>query len=292
MQLNVRRLGGNPIIRPHMDDRMGDNVNGPSLIRVPDWAPKPLGRYYLYFAHHAGKYIRLAYADELGGPWRTHRPGVLDLADSFFDMHIASPDVHVLDDEREIRMYYHGALNPEPPPQATRLAVSGDGLSFTVRPEVLGSSYWRAFQWDGWWYALEMPGRFRRSRTGVSDFEEGPALFTPDMRHAAVRVAGHTLTVFYSNAHDCPERILWATIDLRPDWRDWRASEPRTLLRPETDYEGADLPVEESERGWAPERVHQLRDPAVLEEDGRTYLLYSVAGERGIAIAELKEAEA
>jgi len=35
------------------------------------------------------------------------------------------------------------------------------------------------------------------------------------------------------------------------------------------------------------EQVRQLRDPALLETDGRTYLLYSVAGESGIAIAEL-----
>jgi hypothetical protein len=33
--------------------------------------------------------------------------------------------------------------------------------------------------------------------------------------------------------------------------------------------------------------VNQLRDPAIFEEDGRTYLLYAVAGESGIAIAEL-----
>jgi hypothetical protein len=37
----------------------------------------------------------------------------------------------------------------------------------------------------------------------------------------------------------------------------------------------------------AAQAVHQLRDPAVYEEDGRTYLLYSVAGESGIAMAEL-----
>jgi len=33
--------------------------------------------------------------------------------------------------------------------------------------------------------------------------------------------------------------------------------------------------------------VNQLRDPAILEENGRVYLLYAVAGESGIAIAEL-----
>jgi len=35
--------------------------------------------------------------------------------------------------------------------------------------------------------------------------------------------------------------------------------------------------------------VRQLRDPGIYRENGKTYLLYSVAGENGIAIAELKE---
>jgi hypothetical protein len=34
--------------------------------------------------------------------------------------------------------------------------------------------------------------------------------------------------------------------------------------------------------------VNQLRDPAIFQEDGRTYLLYAVAGEAGIGIAELE----
>ena len=31
------RLPSNPILRPNMDDRMGDNLNGLSMIKVPDW---------------------------------------------------------------------------------------------------------------------------------------------------------------------------------------------------------------------------------------------------------------
>jgi hypothetical protein len=33
--------------------------------------------------------------------------------------------------------------------------------------------------------------------------------------------------------------------------------------------------------------VNQLRDPAIFEDNGRVYLLYAVAGESGIAIAEV-----
>lgn len=35
------RFPENPVITPDMDARMGQNVNGPSLIRVPDWLEDP-----------------------------------------------------------------------------------------------------------------------------------------------------------------------------------------------------------------------------------------------------------
>jgi hypothetical protein len=40
-------------------------------------------------------------------------------------------------------------------------------------------------------------------------------------------------------------------------------------------------------RSTAYGHVNQLRDPAIFEEDGQIYLLYAVAGESGIAIAEI-----
>jgi hypothetical protein len=60
------------------------------------------------------------------------------------------------------------------------------------------------------------------------------------------------------------------------------------LLTPQTVHEGADLPVISSQFGAARAREHALRDPAVYEEGGRTWLLYTLAGERGIALAELE----
>jgi hypothetical protein len=60
------------------------------------------------------------------------------------------------------------------------------------------------------------------------------------------------------------------------------------VLEPELPYEGGDLPRQPSKRGLVMEPVCQLRDPAIFHEDGRTYLLYAVAGEHGIAIAEIK----
>ncbi|MFY0611342.1 MAG: hypothetical protein JXQ99_07450 [Hyphomicrobiaceae bacterium] len=289
MKIDVQRLGDGPIIRPHMDRRMGDNVNGPSLIRVPEWLPNALGRYYLYFGHHDGHYIRLAVADDLTGPWRTHKAGVLPLDESLFAGHIASPDVIVDDEAKRIHLYYHGADVPtgEQAPQFTRVAVSEDGLQFSAQPEILGRPYMRVIRCQSWTYAIAMPGQFYRSRDGLTGFEEGPNPFAANMRHAALQILGDQLRVFYSRIGDAPERILLSTIDLATDWRDWQPTSPIEVLAPERAYEGGDLPLRPSVRGLAVEPVRELRDPAVFEENGEAYLLYSVAGESGIAIARL-----
>ena len=304
--MDVKRLDGNPIISPDIHDSIGSNINGPSLVRVPPWVEDPLGEYYLYFADHGGESIRLAYADDLTGPWTLYTPGALQLDDAGegFDDHIASPDVHVDDGRERFRMYYHGCCDvyedaTGQASQFTRVAMSDEGLDFTARAEPLGRFYFRVFEYEGASYALakenrgdgqgESGQRVYRSRDGVSGFEPGPLLFRDGSRHTALRRRGDTLDVFYSRIGDAPERILHASVDLEPDWLDWEASEPETLLEPEREWEGATEPVEASEAGGIHEPVNQLRDPGIFEENGRTYLLYSVAGERGIAIGELAE---
>jgi hypothetical protein len=292
-----QRLPDNPIITPDMG-KLGGNINGPSLIRVPDWIENPLGTYYLYFAHHIGKYIRLAYADDLAGPWTIYDPGTLRLEQTACREHIASPDVHVDHANRQIRMYFHGRVVlpdrssdwlvqnfPILGNQRSLVATSANGLDFTGLAEVLGASYFRVFEWDGYYYALSMPGIFYRSQDGLTEFERGPVLFSANMRHSAILRRDSTLYVFYSNVGDAPERILLSTIDLKPDWSAWTATDPITVLEPATVYEGTDLPIEASQRGGAMTRVRQLRDPAIFEENGTVYLLYTIAGEQGIAIA-------
>lgn len=288
------RFPENPLIRPDMlagDE--GANINGPSLIRVPDWIPRPLGRYYLYFAHHKGSYIRLAVADDLRGPWRVHPRGVLHVDDTPLRGHIASPDMHVLDEGREVRMYLHGGQSGGGP-QASVVARSVDGLNFTSGDAVIGPAYMRAFRLRGAWHAVCMAGHLLRSGDGLEPFEAGPQVFdfTPEgrkLRHTAVYLHGERLRVFFSRIGDAPEHIMYADTLLRGAWEHWTAGEPTSLLVPETDYEGAALPLEHSVMGLATRPVRQLRDPAIYEEDGRVYLLYSVAGESGIAAAKLHD---
>lgn len=306
MRYEAIRIGDGPIITPHMDDRMGANLAGPSLIRAPEWLPGRLGEYYLYFAHHNGTYIRLAVADRVEGPWRMHTPGALQHAESFFPdeldpqdparvrpgyvistPHIASPDAHVDEERRLVRLYYHGINRDRT--QVTRVATAPDGVHFTAFEPVLGRSYFRGFEHGGWYYGLAMPGIFYRSRDPLGTFEEGPTLFTPNMRHSAVMVEGDTLTVFYTDVGDePPEKVLVTTIDLRPDWMAWRTGAVSTVLEPERDYEGADLPLVTSIRGEITDRARQLRDPAIFRDGDRLYLLYAVAGESGIGLAELR----
>ena len=49
-RVRVERLLDAPIIRPDLHPSIGENIQGPSLIRVPDWVEDRLGAYYLYFA--------------------------------------------------------------------------------------------------------------------------------------------------------------------------------------------------------------------------------------------------
>lgn len=289
------RLDGNPILTPKSSASLGTNINGPSLVQVPDWVPRPLGRYYLYFAHHKGAYIRLAYANRLAGPWTVYEPGTLKLSDAPACVdHIASPDVHVDATRNEIRMYYHCPTDPRDAEnsQRTFVATSKDGIHFVAASTPLGPYYFRVFRWGGFYYAIARGGVFLRSRDGTSRFEQGPSLFSRDpryvLRHAAVDVHHNTLSVYYSRIGDCPERIMVSRIELTPDWAQWRASNPEDVLSPEMEYEGGRLPLKPSETSLAPGPVRELRDPAIFREGDRTYLLYSIAGESGLAIAELQ----
>jgi hypothetical protein len=286
--IRARRCASNPLIDFTTSPSLGNNINGPSVIRAPSWIEKPLGKYYMYFAHHGGKHIRLACADALEGPWRIHEPGTLTLRQAKgFSGHIASPDVHVDEERKEVFMYFHG---PATGGQKTGVATSKDGLTFTPSEAILGDFYFRVFRWKDAWYSVAKDGNtgwgsLNRSPDGRSPFEKRQE-FIRNMRHAAVMIKGGHLLVFYSRVQDAPERIVVATVPLTGDWKTWIESEPIEVLEPEAECEGIAYPNKPSGYGPAT-RVRQLRDPCLFEEDGRIYLFYSIAGESGIALAEL-----
>jgi hypothetical protein len=319
----AQRIGEGPMIYPALDASIGVNIQGPSVIKVPEWIKEPLGAYFMYFADHKGRYIRLAYADAVSGPWEIFVPGTLQLEDAFLltepppvsrsesaaiesrfsgmklghDIirevtapHIASPDVHVDRENRRIVMFYHGleALGR----QVTRVATSTDGITFKARPEKLGRTYWRSFQYGGFYYGLAMPGQFYRSTNLLGGYEKGPLLFNKDMRHCAVIVVGDELMIFWTQVGEAPEKIKLSRIDLREDWSDWNESDAVEILRPKLAWEGGEAPLMPSRRSTAYGLVNQLRDPAIFidapgRSEERVYLFYAYGGESGIGVAEL-----
>jgi hypothetical protein len=277
------------------------NINGPCLVRAPSWVPNPLGRYYLYFAHHAGTHIRLAYADRPEGPWRVHGPGALTTTDAGFGGdghkgHVASPEVIVDDVAQRVYLFCHGttaATTRQPRAHASRMLVSADGLAFTAPTELLAPTYLRVFKRDSAWYGIA------KQRDGVSPqvllraerlgerFVEG-ASFRTGIRHVGLLVRGDRLLLVFSRAGDAPEHIAYAVMSLQGDWRHWPDSlgDEHPLLMPEESWEGAGWPVAPS-LPKAETQVRQLRDPFVFEDGERALLLYTVAGEGGIGLAEL-----
>lgn len=166
--------------------------------------------------------------------------------------------------------------------------------------EVLGQFYFRVFHWQDAWFAMAKGGLLYRSQDGLTQFVPGTNPFpgsetrnenanTPGPRHVALHRVGNELRVYYRNIGDAPERILRRRIQLTADWKTWTASAPEEVLRPETDDEGAKLLLKPSLAGAMKGRENALRDLAIFANaDGHVYLLYSVAGEGGIGIAELK----
>ncbi len=194
-KIEIRRLnGGEPIVslasfrQAGYPEKEGENINGPCLIRLPDWLPREKradkrANYYLYFGHHHGLYIRLAWSERVAGPFylvdrevgkSAFTLGELDsgkkdirrVLSEEISMrgHVSSPIVVVDHEKRLFKMYCHayGVWNRtnEKLGQKTFWATSSDGLSFheSIAPVMLGISYFSPFQVRGRWYAFANGG--------------------------------------------------------------------------------------------------------------------------------------
>jgi len=320
-QVKVERLRQNPLITVKSSSSLGSNVNGPTVIRVPDWVQKPLGRYYMYFANHMGEFVRLAYADRVEGPWKIHEPGVLHVRDTAmfrpqpdpkealadFYTHVASPEIFIDHDRKRFVMWFHGWWTngerwPADPVQArvwaqkkgysqfTQAAESTDGLRFEARPAITRASYLRVFRHSGQFYGMSRLGRLSRAADPLAIFELGPNPFRDGpyagrIRHLALVPRGNQLHVFFTAIGDAPERVMRSTIDLSGDWTMWRGSPAVEVMQPTASYECVDLPDAASEAGDIAVPVRQIRDPFVFEDQGKAWLFYSIYGEQGIAAA-------
>ena len=194
--VHATRVSESPIIREAMlPGEEGASINGPALIRVPDWVPHPLGRYYLYFAHHAGKSIRLAYAERVEGPWKMAGSDVQSLeSQTAVENHVASPEVVVDEVSHRIYLFYHGwvpekikaagtAVDGEDG-QWTAVSVSTDGIHFTPLNRIVGPSYLRVFAHRGQWFALNHSGVLRRAAKLGEHFDPIATVVGPEIADA------------------------------------------------------------------------------------------------------------
>ncbi len=291
------------ILSPTSHSTLGDNLNGPCIIEVPEWINSPLARFYMYFAHHKGRFIRMAYADALTGPWQIYAPGVLGLQETpyaqsdlaagpgydFSYAHIASPNVHIDSEAEQIVMYYHGLEVDGSQP--TRVCFSSDGLSFENHSEPLVNQYFAGFVFESAIYGITWGGRLHRADTWAGPFQDAPEEFARAMfgadnevpRHCGVQVDGNQLSIYFTRIGDAPERVFRSTCTLSENWHNWRTSTPVEVLRPTKVWEGASTPIEKSRVGSAQPMEHALRDPFPF----RDHLFFAAGGESAIGVAPL-----
>lgn len=278
----------------------GSNINGPCCIKVPDWCKNKLGKYYLYFAHHRGKYIRMVYANSLSGPWTEFSGGVINiegLIDAYH--HIASPDIFIDHQKKELRMYFHSP-SFEKQEQWTFLAKSTNGLEYSQYGSTpLAPFYLRIIHFDNMFYGMAKGGNLWVSHSGVDDFSPVHNPFNRvlddeiwhnsngSIRHVALHRDHNTLYVFFSKIGDSPEKIMYGTIDISMPRDDWKVENIVTAAKPKMQYEGCDITPRPSEAGASKIEENGLRDPFIFEDNDKIYLFYCVKGEFGIALSEI-----
>ena len=280
----------------------------PCVIEAPEWLDSPLDRLYMYYASHHGGGIGLATAARPEGPWRARGGPVLELKNAtMIRGHISSPHVLADDAEQSLHLYFHGGARGVKG-QRAGYAVSQDGLNFEVDHEDVllecdadnpaawdrfAAVYMRPFWLDEQLFAFYMGGN-GEGRPGVSNNRQGLArghsyvdwervrdlpLIAPHedegeygiVRHSGVLVRGDHLQVYYSTRTSPAldrEVIRSARIDTSGPPEEWRAVDRRTVLEPESKWEGTDL-----------------RDPFPFEFEGALYLFYAGGTEAGIGLA-------
>ena len=200
--------------------------------------------YIMFFADHEGDQIYVASASSMKGPW-TIRPGaplaLTQMPGSTFIDHMASPDVHILDDADEgqgFRMYWHGVYTGTDK-QCSGLAHAGtDPLNFT--PDVaagqqwsntLGRFYFRVWEWRGKYYTMAKFHKVGQGELWTADTPQGPfhkvKNLIPLLRHCGILVKGDVAMIFYTQIGDAPEHVEMVTVDLSGDPSTWVASDPR-----------------------------------------------------------------
>jgi len=257
----------------------------PSVIEATRYRKDAPARYLMYYAPHHSQGIGAAAADELTGPWTPLAENPLVRLDQFRGIkgHVSGPDVVWVPEESRFRMYLHGSVPQSE--QQTGLAVSPDGVHFEpADPDpILPHPYLRVWRWDGLYYGVCRFGNdlgLVRSEDGMNWqewpngllLERGPQHGEYDrLRHHCVHVIEDVLHLYYCtyrDAEESVEAIRLAAMPMRGEWTEWRIERLGDALTPALDWE-----------------QENVRDPYIIEADGRVYMFYVGGNEAGISLA-------
>ena len=270
----------------------GNNINGPSFIKVPEFVSNPLGKYYMYFGHHNGKYIRMAYSEEdILGPYILYNEGkgVLSLENTPGHDHISSPDAVIDEQNKRFILYYHCPYKNKngKSPQSTFIAHSKDGLHFESTNINISFPYFRHFEYKNEIYGIAMNnfvGSILYKHNNGEFIEYGELL--PKSRHTCVLNYNDKLYIFYSTVGDCPEHICVCELEITENIHIVKNN--RTVVYPEFEFEHANLSPIPSKYGAEYGKINQLRDPYAYVENEQIYLFHTVCGEKGIALCNIQ----
>lgn len=284
-------------------DWIGENINGPTVVRLHGSFKKKIGfKFLLLFAHHEGEFIRLLGSNSIIDRWRLIPEKLLDLKRNFeFHDHVASPDAHYLKKKNELIIFFHSReLGSRD--QKTYIASFRDSLS--VSPSIYSTNlpfYARIFLIKGVAYALTKGGNlFEAADMNLRNWTPLINIFTGQgslddiyqnqygsVRHLCVVKHKNTHLVFYTIIGDSPEKI-WASRLIVDQTKGFYSAIGKTLiLLPSENYEGSQIDLKNSKSGPSLFPENAVRDPFVYKSRRNYFLFYSIKGEFGIALASL-----
>ena len=277
-----------------------DNINGPTVVeyRVPIFSNSKF--YLMYFGHHKGKYIRVAWSFSPTGPFKRvplARPLLIWNVFGERKGHVASPEVQKFGSKTYL--FSHSPSRYfEPGKQITYMSRLWLGIFCSRAKPIALPPYARFFSFNGSVHAITNGAdviKFDPDSLEVSSISvDKSPLLVPDLmdsvkrvRHAQIVESMGLALCFFTRVGDAPERILVSKLESKSS-DGAKFSVPIELLRPTEDYEGTGQKIEPSKNGISRQSENALRDPFVAKFGNQHFLYYSTEGEKGIACAKLE----
>jgi len=298
----VERLGY--ILRVEDSNKfIGENINGPALLKVSKYHRKIINyKFLLFFSHHEGDFIRLMGSNSPIGPWIILPIQILknNINIDFHD-HIASPDVHGNLIKDKIIIFFHSREIGS----RKQLTFKSELKNiFDSEPKVEKTNlpfYARIFKYKKVFYALTKGGNLFETNdplflnwvplvnifTGETALDDVYQNSEGSIRHVCVIKYKRQLFVFYTLIGDKPEQIWVSKLIINRENRKYEVIGKTSVLRPVKLYEGWGIVLRKSKSGPALMPENAVRDPFVIKHRNKYLMYYAIQGEFGLAVASL-----